>query len=287
LQLRRFLARAAGRGITRVWTVHNLAHHEGTSAIDRWGYRELVRGSDLLLCFSRAAEAELRQQYGAGPRIMVIPHGSYKGAYPPARPRVEACAQFGLRPDVPVVSCLGLLRRYKGVELACDAIEKLGGRVQLLVAGQAHSRFDVKGLIARAAASRGAIVAMPRALTEREFSDAVTVSDAVLLPYRAVTGSGVLFAAWTQGAGVIASDLPFFREMLDPHPLCGRTFAVGNASELAHAIEAYLAIPAQERRQAVAAAVESLAPERIVAPLVGELRLRHPVPRRASVGTER
>jgi hypothetical protein len=172
------------------------------------------------------------------------------------------------------------------VELACDAVERLGGKVQLLVGGQAHSGFDVKGLLARAAASRGAIVAVPRVLTEREFSDAVAGSDAVLLPYRAVTGSGVMFAAWTQGAGVIASDLPFFSEMLDAHPLCGRTFAAGNAADLANAIETYLAISAETRRQAVAAAVESLAPERIVTPFVDELRLRHPVPRRAAAGAE-
>ena len=189
----------------------------------------------------------------------------------------RAIDEIGAGPRLPL--CLGLLRRYKGVELACDAVEALGGRVQLLIAGQPQRTFDVAGLAARAAASGGTIVAVPRSLSDAEFSDAVAASDAVLLPYHAVTGSGVLFAAWTQGAGVIASDLPFFREMLDGHPLRGRTFRAGDAADLASAISTYLALPANERHRAIAAVVDSLAPERVVRPFAEALRRRHPVPR--------
>jgi glycosyltransferase involved in cell wall biosynthesis len=168
-----------------------------------------------------------------------------------------------------------LLRRYKGVELACEAVAALGGRVQLLVAGQPQRAFDVDGLKATAAASGGAIVAIPRVLDDAEFSDAMAASDAVLLPYHAVTGSGVLFAAWTMEAGVIASDLPFFREMLDGRPLLGRTFRRGDGADLSRAITDYLAGDAVDRRQALAAVVEDLAPERAVAPFVAALRARH------------
>lgn len=272
LRLRRFLRQAGRRGMTRVWTVHNLAHHEGTTAVDRWGYRLLAKHSDLLVCFSRAAEGELRRTYGDQLRVLVISHGSYKGAYPTPRSPASARARLELHADVPVVSCLGLLRRYKGIELACEAVEALRGRVQLLIAGQPHRTFDVAALVGRAASSRGTLVVIPRSLTADEFADAVSASDAVLLPYRAVTGSGILFSAWTMGAGVIASDLPFFREMLDQGPLLGRTFPAGDAAALAAGIEEYLGIPAELRRRAIAATIESLPPERVVVPFVEELR---------------
>ena len=269
----------------RVWTVHNVRHHEGASLIDRWGYRVLARHSDLLLCFSRAAETELKQEYRSEVPVLVISIGSYKGAYPPPRERADARVQFGLRPDVPVVSCLGLLRPYKGVEIALDAVEAAGGRVQLLVAGQPNSFFDVKGLVSRAARSHGSIVAIPRNLSEAEFSDALAASDAVLLPYRAVTGSSVLFAAWTMGAGVIASDLPFFREMLDGAPLLGRTFRNGDGADLARTIEAYIAGPHEERRRAISAVVEDISPDRVVTPFVDAMRIWHE--RQRSVGSNR
>ena len=41
--------------------MHNVSHHEGVSAVDRWGYRELARRSDVLVCFSHAAARELRR----------------------------------------------------------------------------------------------------------------------------------------------------------------------------------------------------------------------------------
>lgn len=275
-RMRRFLDAAGQRGVTRVWTVHNVAHHEGASVIDHWGYRELARRSDLLLCFSYSAAAEIRREYGRRSPILVIPHGCYKGAYPPPRARAEVVARFGLRADLPVLSCLGLLRRYKGVEVACEAVETLAGRVQLLIGGQPQRAFDVDALMTRAAASGGTIVAIPRALTDSEFSDAVAASDAVLLPYHAVTGSGMLFAAWTLGAGVIASDLPFFREMLDARPLLGRTFRTGSSADLARTIQVYLAAPVGERQRAISAAVENLSMERVVQPFVEALRTRHP-----------
>ena len=119
----------------------------------------------------------------------------------------------------------------------------------------------------------------PRVLTNAEFSDAVAASDAVVLPYHAVTGSAVLFAAWTLGAGVIASDLPFFREMLENRPLGGRTFRLGDSAALASAIKAYLEVPVDERRRGIAAIVDNLSPEHVVAPFVEALRRRHPVSR--------
>ena len=275
LQLRRFLARARDRRVTRVWTVHNVTHHEGASAVDRWGYRELARAADVMLCFSESAAAELRREYGSAAPVLVISHGSYKGVYPPPRPRSETRERFGLRPDLPVVSCLGLLRRYKGIELACDAVESLGGRVQLLIAGQPQRTFDLEGLQQRARSSKGAIVVLPRVLTDDEFSDAMAASDAVLLPYHAVTGSGVLFAAWTLGAGVIASDLPFFKEMLAGAPGCGTTFRTGDAQDLARAIESYLSVPADVRARVLAKSVDDLSPDRVVLPFVEALRRRH------------
>ena len=70
-----------------------------------------------------------------------------------------------------------------------------------------------------------------------------------------------------------------FREMLDNRPLLGRTFRVGSGSDLARAIESYLAVPAEERRRAISAAVEANSMERVVEPFAAALRLRRHRPR--------
>ena len=40
-----------------------------------------------------------------------------------------------LDPRRPVVSCLGRMRPYKGLDMACAAVERLNGRVQLIIGG--------------------------------------------------------------------------------------------------------------------------------------------------------
>ena len=59
-------------------------------------------------------------------------------------------------------------------------------------------------------------------------SDLLHAADAVLLPYRRITGSGVLLQALTAGVGVVASDLPYFREVLAPEPDAGVFIRAGD-----------------------------------------------------------
>jgi len=87
-------------------------------------------------------------------------------------------------------------------------------------------------------------------LSEQEFADIVEASDAVLLPYREITGSGALLAAWTLGRGVVASDLPYFREVSKPEPDAAQFFPVENSPALAGAILEYTSIPFEVRHRA-------------------------------------
>jgi beta-1,4-mannosyltransferase len=60
----------------------------------------------------------------------------------------------------------------------------------------------------------------------------------------------LLFAAWTLGRGVVASDLPFFREMIPEESLSGLVVSPGDPAALAQGIVTYLAIPASRRSAA-------------------------------------
>jgi len=170
-----------------------------------------------------------------------------------------------------MVSALGCLRRYKGLDLACEAVGRLEGKVQLVIGGLPHPEIDLAAL-RRAVGPTLRFALLDRWLTDQEFADIVAASEAILLPYRQITGSGALLAAWTLGCGVIASDLPFFAEMLGPEPDAGRLFPAGDAAGLAQAIAAYLAIPAPRRAEAALGMARRHAWDRCVEPVVGVLR---------------
>jgi beta-1,4-mannosyltransferase len=243
---REYLRTAKRRGLKVVWTVHNHDAHEGGGWFDALGYWILAREADLIICHTRwSADAVVRTYHPTG-AIIVMPHGNFEGVYPAPRPRAVVASELGFDPERPIVSCLGNIRRYKGLELACSAVAQLRGEVQLLIAGPPRRGYNLQPL-RRATAALPKAVLLDRWTTNQEFADFTASSDAVLLPYTRVTTSGVLLTAWTLGSGVICSDLPFFRELLPEPSDAGRLFRANDTESLADAIRTYVAIPREVR----------------------------------------
>lgn len=202
-----------------------------------------------------------------------MPHGDPAPAYPPARPRVDVLRELRLDPQRPVVSCVGRLRHYKGLDLACAAFERLNGRVQLIIAGPRHAGFEVSGILAAITRTPGGVL-IEKKLTDQEFVDLTAASDIILLPYRAITGSGALLAALGLGRGVVASDLPYFREILDDEPDAGLTVSGWDAAAWADGLLEYLQRPAAGRSRAALRLAARYSWDRCIDPLVAALGVR-------------
>ena len=270
VKLQIVLVMAGILGIKRVWTVHNLEVHEGKDGSDRVGQRLLARWCDLLIVHSAHTAEQVRARLHPRGPVVVMPHGNYEGHYPEPRPRAVALAGLGLEEGNPLVCCVGWLRDYKGLDIACDAAARLGESVRLVIAGPPHRSFDLDTLTRRVAKSPN-VHLIPRLLDDQELVDLISVSEAVVLPYRQITGSGALLAAWTQGRGVVASDLDFFREALPVDSEAGILFETGRADALAQALSTYLAIPHEARCRAARERAEDFAWERCVLPVAAVL----------------
>ena len=273
LGLARFLRAARRARITRIWTVHNLAPHEGAYRWDHYGYRLLARESDLIICHSEWSAALVRDHFRPSGELLVMPHGELASACPPPRSRVDVIRELGLDPEAPLVSCLGRLRDYKGLELAAEAVERINGPVQLVIGGVRQIGFDLAPLT-EAAERTPRIVLLPRRLTDQEVADLTAASDAVLLPYRMITGSGALLSALGFGLGVVTSDLPYFREVLAPEPQAGVIVPGRDAGAWADAIVEFLARDPDARRRAALRLADRYSWDRSVAPVAAALRAR-------------
>ena len=104
-------------------------------------------------------------------------------------------------------------------------------------------------------------------MSSQNVADYAAVSEAFLLPYRKITTSGALQAAFTFQKGVVASDLPYFRETLGEDENAGRLFNVGDASALAVAIREYLNIPTELRATAASEVAKRHSWETVVLPV--------------------
>jgi beta-1,4-mannosyltransferase len=270
LRLREFLRTARRLGIQRIWTVHNMEPHEGGYRWDRYGYRLLARECDIIVCHSRTSVDMVRQTFRPRGRVIFMPHGAPGTAYPAPRPAADVMQDLGLDPRLPLVSAIGRLRQYKGLDLACATAEHLAGRVQMVIGGLPHRGFDVR-FLRDAAASTPGLRLIERTLTDAEVADISGASGAVLLPYREITGSGALLMALGTGRGAVASDLPYFREILAGEPDAGVLVPSRDPAVWAEYVLAYLKTPAEARQGAALRLAEEYSWDRCVEPLVGAI----------------
>lgn len=218
------LARLAAqklRGARIVWTVHNVKAHSPKlrtrDALFRGPFVSLVDGLIFLSESSRRAALAERPQLAIKPSA-VIPLGGNGSAYPEALPRDQARAYFNLDRDGRVIGFIGDIKRYKGLDRILDAMGIGDFDGTLLIAGHCRDDEYRQELAARIDRLHGLgrkIVCLSRRLSDQELIDSIAACDIVALPYREIWNSSAALLFIEQGARLLTSDLPLFRELRD------------------------------------------------------------------------
>jgi len=140
--------------------------------------------------------------------VRVIPHGAfdYLTRLPDERPLPDELAPV----DGPVVLFFGLLRPYKGIEALLEAHREIEG-AELWVVGM--PRMPLEPLRELAARSRATVRFVPRFVTDPEIPGYFRRADVVVLPYREIDQSGVLYTALAFGKPIVLSDVGGFSEI--------------------------------------------------------------------------
>ena len=192
-----YLKRALrARGIPVVFLCHNVVDHEA-AAYKRALSRFVLTGAQGY-CVQSRGEAERLSRLVPGARVAVHGHPLYD-QYP---------APTGALPRRAEIELLffGFVRPYKGVDVLLDAMAQVRRRdVRLTIAGEfwqgreaTLARIPALGLEER-------VDVVPRFVGEQEAAELFGRADAVVLPYRHATGSGIVTMAYHYGKPVIAS----------------------------------------------------------------------------------
>lgn len=206
--------KARKRGAAVVLIVHNAADHESAA----WKSRLMSWQFEAASAFVVHTHDQARQlrEAGFGQPIAVAPHPPYDD-FPEAKgllPRERALELL----------CFGLVRRYKGVDIALRALAAVERQdVRLTIVGEVwEDRLTLQALL-EDPRLHGKVDFIDRYVSAAEAAEYFARSDVVLAPYRAVTGSGVLALAHHYRRPVAASDLPGFAEVID-HGVSGWLF---------------------------------------------------------------
>jgi glycosyltransferase involved in cell wall biosynthesis len=145
------------------------------------------------------------------------------------------------------VLCFGLMRPYKGLDLLLDAWGEGIEGAELWLVGM--PRMDISALRARAGAG---VRFLARYVDQRELAGCFQRADLLVLPYREIDQSGVLFTALAFGKPMLLSDVGGFPEVAASG--AARCFPAGDARALRQALQALLASPDELARMAAASA---------------------------------
>jgi glycosyltransferase involved in cell wall biosynthesis len=233
---------AVGARRPLVLTAHDVLPREARPG-QRAAQRHLYDRFDAVVVHSAHGRRRLIEELGVdGERVHVIPHGVLAHLASDAR---DAPPPF--HTDKPVVLCFGLMRPYKGIDLLLDAWHGIE-TAELWIVGA--PRMDISAL--RASAPPG-VRFVPRFVGDDELPAYFQRADLVVLPYREIDQSGVLFTALAFAKPLLLSDVGGFPELAATG--AASSFSAGDASALHEALLELLADPAALERMAERARV--------------------------------
>jgi len=205
-----------------VLTAHDVLPREPRPG-QRAAQRRLYDRFHAVVVHSEHGRTRLIEELHIDPaRVHVIPHGVFEHL------AVDRSAPAGVpdfpQTDKPVVLCFGLMRPYKGIDLLLEAWAGIE-HAELWVVGM--PRMDISAL--RAGAPPG-VRFVPHFVNDGELPAYFRRADLVVLPYREIDQSGVLFTALAFQKPLLLSDVGGFPEVAAMG--AARTFPAGDVAAL-------------------------------------------------------
>lgn len=214
-----------------VLTVHNLLPHDRHTPRNRklfgWSYRI----PDILVVHTPLMKQQLSEIFGIdGSKVVVMTHG----IEPIAGSVMESTAA---RRGAPCeLLYFGIVQRYKGIDVLLRALEQVNFEFRLTMIGMCTDgglRREIEQMI-DSHPKREHIQWRCEYVGEAEVPGIFMRADALVMPYRHIDQSGVLFQALRHGVPIVASRVGPLPDYVDASR--GELCAPGDADDLARAL---------------------------------------------------
>jgi glycosyltransferase involved in cell wall biosynthesis len=191
----------------RVYTMHWRLPEAGTR-IAR-SLTRLLAEMDAVVVHSEHGAGRLASDFGVTPdKLHVIPHGAfdYLTKQDDELPLPDELAMV----EGPVILAFGLIRPYKGTDVLLEAFRRVEG-AELWIVGMPRMPMDELRELAQLAP--GKVRFVDRFITDAEVPAFMRRADLVVLPYRNIEQSGVLYTALAFGRPLVLSSVGGFTEV--------------------------------------------------------------------------
>jgi D-inositol-3-phosphate glycosyltransferase len=236
-----------------VFTAHNVnaGSRDGTdSLLNRLTLRFMYRRMDHIIVHTGKMKQQLLEEFGVQEgNITVLPCGINDMVTSTSMTRAEARRRLGLGESEKVALFFGVITPYKGLEFLLGAMAGLKSEhepVKLIITGKVDRGCEAYGnelrVLIEEQSLQDRIVDRIGFIPDSDVEIYFKAADLLVLPYRYIYQSGVLFLALRFGLPVIASDVGSLRDYVT-EDRTGFVFRPGDAEDLARAIGRYFDSP--------------------------------------------
>lgn len=253
LLLHRIFRRLAGR---YVYTAHNVLPHgcENRRFLRRM-YRSIYRLPDRIIVHAPAAARQLLQEFGVPKeKVQVASIGLNEEAPLTELTRAEARERLGLAEPERVVLFFGKAEPYKGLDLLIRAHAAAEGPDATLLVSCWFPSADYRRAVLEAIARsprRNRIRLHEGYAANEDVEVFFKAADVLVLPYRHIYQSGVVFLCWRFGLPVVATDVGSLREYIEPD--AGVIAPAATPEAIARALRRFFDRGSRFRRERIAA----------------------------------
>ncbi|MBI4684786.1 MAG: glycosyltransferase family 4 protein [Nitrospirae bacterium] len=205
-----------------VFTAHNVnagERDDNDSLINRFSLRFLYKIVDHIFVHTERMKLQVVEDFNIEKnKVTVIPFGINKYTPKTSLSTEQARIRLQIRKDEKVILFLGNIAPYKGLEFLISALARLKERnyeTKLLIAGRiknCESYWKSIMQLIKENNLEDCIISKVEYIPEEDIEMYLKSADVLILPYKHIFQSGVLFLAYNFGLPVIATDVGSLRE---------------------------------------------------------------------------
>jgi glycosyltransferase involved in cell wall biosynthesis len=202
--------------------------------------------SDHLFVHTKKMKEELLQDFGVAEQAVTVIRHPINDAFQDSNlTPADAKRQLGVKDNEKTILFLGRIKPYKGIEYLLTAFQELvkqDATYRLIIAGEPHKGSEnyleeIRTIVTHDF-SQGDVILHFQFIPDEKMELYLKAADVLVLPYKDIFQSGVLFLAYSFGLPVVATDVGSFKEEI----VEGETGFIckpGDTADLAKTLETY------------------------------------------------
>ncbi|MDR1808812.1 MAG: glycosyltransferase [Prevotella sp.] len=197
------VCRLLNKKIKTVALVHNAVSHERT-LLDRPLAKYFFNRCSAFIVMSEPVKADLLS-LRSDADVLLLSHPVFD-RYSERIDKAAACRQLHLDTSLKTLLFFGFIREYKGLDLLLEATNYLPDGYQLVIAGECYGSFEKYARLLAQSPMKERITVLEQYIEDDMVAPLFSAADALILPYRSATQSGVVALAYQFETPLVVTD---------------------------------------------------------------------------------